>query len=137
MINRKYIVVTESQPDEMGRVTFKAELKCYAVFTTEGPDFAPVTRRAIVERLCDHIDTLLYEDAKKAARDFYLAISQRTPDYTSYQTFRDQKVKLLNTLKTEGDLPEPIKLPHTQRILEHFTSKDGYKTPDKKVTLPR
>jgi len=127
MINRKHIVVTETQPDEMGRITFKAELKCQAIFTADGPDFAEDTRKAIVERLCDNIDALLYEDARQAARDFWL----QDHDLTK------QKREVLNKLKTEGDLPEPIKLPHTQRVLEHFTSKDGYRTPDKKVNLPR
>lgn len=136
MIDRKHIVVTETQPDEMGRVTFKAELRCQAFFTADGPDFADDTRKAIVERLCNNIDDFIYGEARKVARDVFLNTG-RLYDYSAYETFSEQKVKLSNALKMKGDIPEPIKLPHTQRILEHFNSKDGHTTPDKKVILPR
>lgn len=99
MIDRQYIDITETIPDEQGRITVKATLKLNATMVVT-EEVRSQAMSQVVDELCHLIDGLMFDGPRKAAHEFMESAGRL--EYPSYDAFREKYKKLKDTLKSEG-----------------------------------
>lgn len=106
MINASHILFTESEPDEMGRVTLKASLSLYATgeLRSGSPDF-DYAKDELKERLRYQINECLYSESRRAAQELWFALRQSI-NFSNWQTAQNLYQELRDTMSTIS-LPEP------------------------------